>query len=306
MFREASGALIAQDIETGETYRQEVDFNQEIVIAAQCSDDGSKIAYLRQDFDSVDRVLDIRGEDAPDDPITVPATTQGFAWSPDGATIAIADYDGQAQDHRIKLLALDSGDETLLSEGEGFSGYITFSPDGSRIAYNLQTIADGVSRIMEIPAKGGDPEELAPGGDQQWYDPDWSPDGTVILVAGGSPDGFQLYEINADSGESSAITDSEIFKRGAQYSPDGDTIAYTGSIAVPGVSVDWRADLHQFGIFLTDGDGSNERAFTTDPRLNPGAAVDPYLDAYFIGWCTPGAWLDDLWEPGEAATPSTQ
>jgi Tol biopolymer transport system component len=144
-----------------------------------------------------------------------------------------------------------------------------------------------------------------PGGDFQWYDPDWAPDGDNILVAGGSDDGFQLYKIAVDTGVHTAVTDSDIFKRGAQYSPDGGTIAYTGSIAVPGVSLDWAA-LHQFGIFLTDGDGFNERPFTADPRLNPGAQVDPYLDAYFVGWCNRGPWLDDLWAPGAAVTPAAR
>ncbi len=305
LYREASGALIAQDLESGETYRQEIDFNSEIVIAAQCADDGSKIAYLRQEYDTIDRILDIRGSDAPSDPLPVPSTTQGFAWSPDGQQIAIADYDGQAQVHKITQLDLESGEETLLTSGDGFAGSTTFSPDGARIAFNLQTIEDGASRLMAVSTQGGEPEEIAPAGDFQWYDPDWSPAGDVVLVSGGSPDGFQLYEISADSGDHTAVTDSEIFKRGAQYSPDGDTIAYTGSVAVPGVSLDWGA-LHQFGIFLLNADGSNERAITADPRQNPGAEVDPYLDAYFIGWCNRGAWLDDLWEPGGTATPAAQ
>ncbi|MEO6197232.1 MAG: hypothetical protein ABIP58_03900 [Dehalococcoidia bacterium] len=305
LYREASGALVAQDMVSGETFRQEVDFNKEIVISAQCTDDGSKIAYLRQVFSDVDRMLDIRGEGAPEDPLTVKPTTQGFAWSPDGRQIAVADYDGQSQDHEITLLDMDSSEETLMTVGLGFAGSVTWSPEGDRIAYNLQTIEDGVSRIFVVASAGGEPVQIAPGGDFQWYDPDWAPDGDNILVAGGSEDGFQLYEIAVDTGVHTAITDSEIFKRGAQYSPDGSTIAYTGSIAVPGVSLDWSA-LHQFGIFLSDGDGANERPFTADPRLNPGAEVDPYLDAYFVGWCVRGPWLDDLWAPGAAVTPAAQ
>ena len=88
------------------------------------------------------------------------------------------------------------------------------------------------------------------------------------------------------------LTNSNIFKRGAQYSPDGTLIGYTGSIVLPSVSL---TALHQFGIFIMNSDGSDEHAFTADPRLNPGANVDPYLDAYLLGWCKPGPWLDDLW-----------
>lgn len=305
LYREASGSLIAQNLESGETFRQEVDFSKEIVISAQCTDDGSRIAYLRQSFSSIDRTLDIRGEGAPDGPLAVPPTTQGFSWSPDGTVLAVANYDGQAQAYDIALVDPLTGERQSLASGDGFAGSVTWSPDGDRIAYNLQTIEDAVSRIFAVNTDGGEPAQVAPGGDLQWYDPDWSPDGTNILVAGGSEDGFQLYAMDPGSGDYEAITDSDIFKRGAQYSPDGGTIAFTGSLNVPGVALDWRA-LHQFGIFLANADGSNERSVTADPRLNPGAEVDPYLDAYFVGWCAPGPWLDDLWEPGAAPTAVTQ
>jgi Tol biopolymer transport system component len=235
----------------------------------------------------------------------VEPTTQGFGWSADGTQLALADYDGQSQIHELTLMDPLTGAQEPLSSGDGFAGSVTWSPDGARIAYSLQTIEDGVSRILAVSAAGGDPEEVSPGGDLQWYDPDWYPDGANILVAGVDESGFQLYTIDPATGDHTAITSSDIFKRGAQYSPDGGTIAFTGSLNVPGVSLDWRA-LHQFGIFLANADGSNERSVTADPRLNPGAAVDPYLDAYFVGWCARGPWLDDLWQPGTISTPSTQ
>jgi hypothetical protein len=48
---------------------------------------------------------------------------------------------------------------------------------------------------------------------------------------------------------------------------------------------------------LLNSDGTDEHAFTADPRENPGAEVDPNLDSYFLAWCAPGPWLDDLWTP---------
>jgi len=48
-------------------------------------------------------------------------------------------------------------------------------------------------------------------------------------------------------------------------------------------------------VFLLDPDGSNERPLTIDPRLNPGAGVDPYLDAMLMGWRRRGPWLDSGW-----------
>jgi hypothetical protein len=59
--------------------------------------------------------------------------------------------------------------------------------------------------------------------------------------------------------------------------------------------------LHQFGIFTVKPDGTDEAPVTADPRTNPGAAVDPYLNAYMLGWCALGPWLDDLWVLEEAS-----
>jgi TolB protein len=305
LYREASGSLVAQDLATNETYRQEVDYTKEVLVSAQCTDDGARIAYLRQQFDETDRVLDIRGEDAPGDPIPVSAAVQGIAWSPDGDTIAISEYDGDGQVFLVRILDPLTGDSREVASGPGFVAGVTWSPDGTRLAYNLQEIESGASRIFSVEPDTGYIAEMAPAGDYQWYDPDWSDAGKVVLVSGGNKEGFQLYEIQVSSGTYSAITDSDIFKRGAQYSPEGDLIAYTGSIQVPSVSRTMNA-LHSFGIFMANADGSDERSLTADPRLNPGAAVDPYLDAYFVGWCRKGPWLDDDWERGAPTTPVAQ
>jgi Tol biopolymer transport system component len=278
-----------------------VDFNSEVIVDAQCAADGSRMAFVRQPFSSRERLLDIHGNGAPAEPISLPSTTQAFAWSPDGTRIALVHYDGMAQTHKIVVLNVATGEEEELTTGPDFAGSLTFSPDGSRIAYYVQRVSDGDTQIFTIPASGGEPQQVSEG-DLQWYDPNWSPDGKKILVAGLKTEDFQLYEIDPDSGETRQLTSSDIFKRGAKYSPGGDLIAYTGSIVLAQVALAPSLSLHSFGIFILNADGSDEHAFTADPRLNPGAAVDPYLDAYFIGWCARGPWLDDSWQPVAAAT----
>jgi Tol biopolymer transport system component len=306
LYREASGSLVAQHLDTGETYRYEVDFNKEVIVSAECSDDGSRIAYLRQEFSQRDRLLDIHGKDAPTEPLPLPSSVQAFAWAPDGSAVAIADYDGHAQTHNIAVVDIATGRQTTLASGPDFAGSLSYSPDGSQIAYYLQRISDGDTQVYVVPAGGGKPSQRT-SGDTQWYDPDWAPDGNSILVAGLEAESFQLYEINAENGEPTPVTRSEIFKRGPEYSPDGALIAYTGSIVLPQVALYPAASLHSFGIFLVGADGANEHAFTADPRLNPGAQVDPYLDAYLVGWCPPGPWLDDAWQPAAVTTtPSPQ
>ncbi len=301
IYREASGNLVARNVATDESYTYVVDFNNEVIVDAGCSADGSRMAFVRQPFSSRERQLDIHGEGAPAEPISLPSTTQAFAWSPDGARMAFVRYEGIEQAHTVVVMDVASGNEEELTSGPDFAGSPTFSPDGSRIAYYIQRISDGDTQVFTIPTGGGDPEQVS-SGDLQWYDPNWSPDGSKLLVAGLRTEDFQLYEIDPESGETSQLTESDIFKRGAKYSPGGELIAYTGSIVLAQVAVRPSASLHSFGIFLLNADGSDERAFTADPRLNPGAAVDPYLDANFIGWCTRGPWLDDTWTP---FTPTT-
>jgi len=305
LYRVASGDMVAQNLATGESYTQSVNPNEEVLVTAQCTPDGSRIAYLKQNFDETTRQLVVRGRDALAEPLSLPSTTQNVGWSPDGTRLAVADYDGFESIHTISVLDIASGETTELTSGRDFAGSLAWSPDGERIAYYLQRVSDGATDIFAVAAEGGEPEQLTPEGDTPWYDADWAPDGSGLLVAGLLGEVFQLFKLDPETGDTTQITDSDIFKRGAEYSPDGSLIAYTGSIILPAVAsyVD-SAALHSFGIFLLNSDGSNERAFTADPRQNPGAAVDPFLDAYLMGWCSPGPWLDDLWTSGAPETPA--
>lgn len=294
LYREASGSIVAQHLVTNARFHFEVDFTSEVIVTAQCTHDGSKIVFLRQRFSEQVREAVIRGADAPAEPLTLPSTTQGSAWSPDGTKLAVSDYDGFATTHTINILDIATGEMTEIDSGPDFVGSLSWSPDGETLAYYYQSVTGDTAQIYTLDLEGGEPTQITTG-PIAWFDPMWSPDGTKILAAGLQENNFQLYQIDP-TGDSDPVqlTDSAIFKRGPQYSPQGTMIAYTGSIDQPSVAM-WGSALHSFGIFLTDDDGANERAFTADPRLNPGAEVDPYLDAFLMGWCPEGPWLDDAW-----------
>jgi len=294
LYREASGGIVAQNLETNARYHFEVDFNTEVIVTAQCTHDGSKIVFLRQKFSEQTREAEVRGANAPAEPLILPSTTQGSAWSPDGTKLAVSDYDGFATTHTISILDIATGELTEIDSGPDFVGSLSWSPDGETLAYYYQSVTGDTAQIFTLDLAGGEPTPITTG-PISWFDPVWSPDGTKVLAAGLQENDFQLYQLDP-TGETDPVklTDSDIFKRGPQYSPAGAMIAYTGSIEVPSVGT-WGAALHSFGIFLTDADGGNERAFTADPRQNPGAEVDPFLDAFLMGWCPEGPWLDDAW-----------
>jgi dipeptidyl aminopeptidase/acylaminoacyl peptidase len=301
LYRDDEGNLVARDLKTGDLHKQTVDFNEEVIVQADCTPDGSQIGYLKQNFSETFRRLQINGEIAPSDYIQVPASVQGFTWSPDAKQIAIAEWDQTVKKATVSLIDVVTGQISEIATADKLVAGLAWSPDGSRLTYYKQDLATGTATVEVLAISGGDPREPIDNDDLQWLDPVWTPDGESLIVTGLSPTAAQLYRVDVDSGDMTQITqDESIYRRGPQFSPDGSLIAFTGSIIAPGVSA-VAVMLHQFGIFTVKPDGTDEAPVTADPRTNPGAAVDPYLNAYMLGWCAPGPWLDDLWVLEEAS-----
>jgi len=304
LYRDSSASIIARNLATDDLFEYPADLDTGAVVATACSPDGSRLALLKQPFDIVNRQLLVTGRDAPAEPIALPSAVQGIEWSPDGSRVAYTEFDGLENEYSISILDVATAQSTALASGEGVAGSPSWSPDGSTVAYNVQDVLATASSVFLLAAaEGGTPVRVKAGEGVLYYDPEWSPDGSTLLVAGQSETDTQLYEIDPENGNAEQFTTSNVYKRRPRYAPDGKTIAYTGSVIPETVSRN-VAVLHQFGIFLLDGDGGNERALTADPRLNPGAGIDPDLDAFLMGWCLPGPWLDDSWaEVAETSAP---
>ena len=238
-------------------------------------------------------IVDASGEQR----LPLPAGTQGITWSPDASQIAYVVY-VPTHGYTISSLDLATGESTMQVRGIGVAGGVRWSPDGNRIAYQAPMGLVSEIFVYELDSAVLRPEQVTQG--LGAFDPEWTPDGERLIVSAlTETQTYEIYELDPATGEVSQITNSsDIYKRLPRFSPDGGTIAYTGSIIVPTVSR-IAASLHSFGVFLMNSDGSNERALTADPRLNPGQGVDPFLDAILIGWCRPGPWLDDTWTLGD-------
>jgi Tol biopolymer transport system component len=300
LYRDDTGNIVARNLKTGDSYKQTVDFNQEVIVEAACSTDGSQIGYLIQNFSESFRRISIHGSGAPPDFVQVPASVQGFAWSPDHTKLAVAKWDQTSHVSSISIVDVGSQQSTDITSGDKLVSGLTWSPDGSRLAYYQQDLASGTSTVELLDVSGGQPRQLIQNTDLQWLDPQWSPNGNGLIAIGLNATSGQMFRVDPDTGDTTQITqDTTIYRRGPQFSPDGSLIAFTGSIIPPSVSA-MALLLHQFGIFVVNPDGSDERSVTVDPRTNPGANVDPFLNAYLLGWCAPGPWLDDLWVHQEA------
>jgi Tol biopolymer transport system component len=292
LYRDGLGDIVAFDTESGDSHVRSVDPTSEVILGAECTTDGSRIAYLRQDFSQTSRELLIEGA-GDEQRFSLPPGTQGITWSPDASRLAYVTF-APTEGYTLSTLDFGSGASTEQTRGFGIAGGPRWSPTGTHIAYQAQSGTSTEIWLYEVDSSADRPTQIT---DRTGvFDPEWSPDGRHLIASAIADDGsFQIFEVDPGTGQATSITSStDIYKRLPRYSADGETIAYTGSIVAPTVSRSARS-LHSFGVFLMSSDGSDERALTADPRLNPGQGVDTYLDAVLIGWCTPGEWLDATW-----------
>jgi Tol biopolymer transport system component len=104
-----------------------------------------------------------------------------FAWSPDGSRILFSA--GERETGETDLYVVESDGPTIerqVTSEPGTEFGATWSPDGKRIAY-LAAAAGDHPNVMVAEADGSDSKPLI---DQTvfWLPPQWSPDGTMIVV----------------------------------------------------------------------------------------------------------------------------
>ena len=185
-----------------------------------------------------------------------PASYLGLAWSPDGAKIAFAtdrDIHGsvssqvpetQSEDKKlpqpkaiesdIYVMNADGTGQTRLTFDQAVDGSPTWSPDGSRIAF--QSDRDGNHEIYVVSVDGADLIRLT---DNTQADvlPAWSPDGRYIAFAAFTDTEFQsefdgswdIYLMSPDGAERLNLTDTYGLDFTRPYwSPDGRYLAFEG------------------------------------------------------------------------------
>ena len=160
----------------------------------------------------------------------------------------------EGPDHGIYVINADgTGERAIVKEPSGEIAGFEWSPDGSRIVYELSdeddeiyvVNADGTSRThLTASTDAGDDE-----------DPSWSPDGMRILFVSDRSSSVRMYMMNPDGSNVTQITSDEAYF--PQWSPDGSRIGY------------WRTD--EDGIFSVKTDGTGRIKLTNDP---PGFVQD--------------------------------
>ena len=174
----------------------------------------------------------------PDEPIQ-----EVWAWAPAGDRLAYARIDGTSDE----LFVIDATDGTRKSLGtaEGDLAKLSWSPDGTRVAYT-----DGGS-VRAIEVDGGEGSRLADSFDDI-VDLAWSPDGARIFVHDEGRERIQV--MNADGSDLHAVLEGADACCSTAWSPAGDRILYMLSVVRPGEPAHGRFDTQ---VWTVAPDGSN-------------------------------------------------
>ena len=173
-------------------------------------------------------------------------------------------------------------------------GGISWSPDGSRVAFFRQT-GTLTADVFVANADGSQLLNLTKGSAQFSWAPDWSPDGSLIVYVAGDPDVERLVTVRPDGSDRKPIPGTAVDPTeqlgGPQWYPDGSLIGYTltdgihvirpdGSdgrlLLADAYGLDWSPDGRRIAftragdLALADSDGSDVSFVTRTPNLAEG------------------------------------
>jgi Tol biopolymer transport system component len=214
--------------------------------------------------------------------IAVSGEASGLAWAPDGGRVAVTEFIPSTLENQLSLLDPETGVPSPVATGSGPIGAPSWSPDGNQIAFDA---AEGATNQIFVFTLGSTDAVEITNRPQPAFAPDWSPNGNEILyTASAGPSLSQVFAIGADGENERQVTTSETSKGFPRWSPDGSVVAYAGTVFVPAVSRP-PALRHNLGVWTMNPDGSGEQQLT-----------DLVQDAWLLGWCVSGPWLDEGWE----------
>lgn len=210
---------------------------------------------------AANRKLDLFGNDNPNITFTVDVSPQ---WSADSETIYFIRYqfqnsgDAHPAFYRISLKGDEAEEVAKVKTNVALSTYgFGLSPDGTQIAYNLDTRGDERDGTWLLNVKSGEATFAAAAieGTLPWtYQ--FSPRGDLALVVGSSmkfgnfadgmtPADSAIYTLSTSGGRQQQL-DVDHFVFGAGWAPEGSALAY--------VTFD-REDEDGQGLYITSAPG---------------------------------------------------
>ncbi|HEX8565535.1 MAG TPA: protein kinase [Pyrinomonadaceae bacterium] len=214
------------------------------------SPDGKYIAYLSGDVGS--RSLVVR-QVATDSIVTIgqpnPYMYRGITFTPDGNYIYYVQLTGDNSLGTLYQVPTLGGTPKKLIEDVDTG--VSFSPDGKRMAFIRHVPKDTNDLVFTANSDGSNVQPLAGSKDSDFnfflkVNPQWSPDGSKILVAGGKveggeSEGTQLGEIAVADGKFNVFNPKK-WKHIVDYVwvKDGSAILLTAKNSEEGATQIWR------------------------------------------------------------------
>lgn len=210
---------------------------------AAMTSDGSKVVYTLRALSSGSALFSSNSNGSSETQLTDSlAAGQDADYpviSPDGTQVAYSyiDSPGGSNTH-IAVQPFAGGTPLTLATGDDAGqlvlGAISWSPDGSKIAFNCVDTTSGRTQICVVPAAGGPVTVVTdtPAGLREQTAPAWSPDGRFFAYAAYtdvSQTESDLYVIAADGGTPRDVYQGTPTKEAdfAAWSPDGSKLAYS-------------------------------------------------------------------------------
>ncbi len=190
-----------------------------------------------------------------------PMQFTALAPSPDGRRVFFA-----AGQERRELVRYNSGRKQFLPFlSDVAARWATFSKDGQWVAY--VTVPDGT--LWRSHPDGSERLQLTPPSFTA-RQPQWSPDGSLIVFTGGpAGQSSKVYAIAATGGAPEEITREPFVDFGASWSPDGSSLVFArtvpaGTAGQPGLYVmDWKT---KNSVLLPGSEDLAEAAWSPDGR----------------------------------------
>jgi TolB protein len=238
-----------------------------------------------------------------------------LSWTRDGERIAftVGNHNLGSETLQIAVASAD-GKQIRPLTAKGYGAFDpTWSPDGTRLAFAEDSPKESGIAVIDADGSGLRLIAKATGGDNYWV-PDWSPDGDWILFDSWRGEGLRskLMAVHPDG---TGLHQLAVFNTGGQcicadWSPDGTRIAYEAttkpSSSIPEIYVmnadgsgrtrltqnnardenpDWSPDGDRIAfyserrgdaeIYVIGTDGGTARRVTRDPWYSDGPAWRP-------------------------------
>jgi Tol biopolymer transport system component len=171
-------------------------------------------------------------------------------------------------DNEIWRINIDASNPIHLSEPvqltrNGFvERYPTFSPDGTKIAFNRLGANDDIY-VMDTDPATDDAKNLTNNAANDAF-ANFSPDGSKIVFSSNrrASDGTndsEIYVMNADGSNQRPLTNNAVIDETPAFSPDGTKIAYTSA-----ANDNPNDTTNDKEIWVMEADGSNPKPLTSN------------------------------------------